>query len=443
MDESRSTMRKLIAGGIIITALACLTILMAGRSAHLNNYVIGWVIAGAIGMIVGLVLFLSSAKRQPAVIESNENIERILVRASHDLRTPMNTILNYSHEPLIEKYNPKELLEALSKINDAGAFMMTLMDDIVLMFSNKDFKLKEQPTTIVSCIEPSVEMMMPRFKKMEQTVTLDFHEIDKYRYVMADEQRIKQILMNLLSNANRHTPVGGHIAVVVDGHMNDMDQCVNVNIRVKDTGVGMSKKQLSSLRQAFSGKQAHVGGDIGLGLSVVYRLVHAMHGDLKIKSIRDKGTEFVVSLKWNLTNKEDEEVTYDFSILQGKHVLLVDNNHMSIEIAMFLLENQGMTFDVAENGKEGVAMFTHAMPHTYAAILMDIKMPVMDGLEATRTIRASRHPEANQIPIIAMTANALEDDKKKSEEAGMNAHVAKPINPDELYRTLSNYISRI
>lgn len=447
VDDAKQIMRRIIAGGIIIIALACATIVMAGRSAHASYYVMGWVMAGAVLMITGLCILLKSrlqVKAKQETIETTDSqeteISRILNHASHDIRTPMNTILNYARPSRVEKYNPKQMQEALATVYDAGEYVMTLMDDLVVMFNNKDFTLNEKATTIISCIEPSVTMMSPRFKEKGQVITLNFN-VDKYCYINADEQRIKQILMNLLSNANRYTPNDGRIDVTVDGTIQD-EQFIDLSIHVKDSGIGLSKEEVKTLSDVFADFDGLGNESLGLGLRVVYRLVHAMNGQLYIYSVPDQGSEFVVEIRCELTS-EDEEMVYDFSILKGKHVLLVENNKMSTEIATFLLENQGITFDVADNGKDGVAMFTHAMPHTYSAILMDIKMPVMDGLEATKQIRTSRHPEAEQIPIIAMTADALAEDKKKSFDAGMNAHVTKPINPDELYRTLSNYMNRV
>jgi CheY-like chemotaxis protein len=153
-----------------------------------------------------------------------------------------------------------------------------------------------------------------------------------------------------------------------------------------------------------------------------------------------EGTEFIVTLNWKYTHKNNEQDMLDYSVLRGKNILLVENNMLNAEITRNILSNQGMMMDLASDGKQGVAMFTHAMPHTYDAILMDIRMPVMDGLEATSRIRHSTHPEAEIIPIIAMTADAFDEDRKKTADAGMNAHITKPIDPEELYITLTNYL---
>ena len=179
----------------------------------------------------------------------------------------------------------------------------------------------------------------------------------------------------------------------------------------------------------------------GMGMTIVNALVKAMNGKITCESQEDKGTTFVINFRWPYCYKDQvEKITTDYSILDGKHILLVENNAMSAEVAKQILESQGMSMDLAVNGKDGVEIFTHAMPHTYDAILMDIRMPLMDGIEATQIIRQSTHPESDIIPIIAMTADAFDEDRQRTRDAGMNAHITKPINPQELFTTLTNYL---
>lgn len=384
---------------------------------------------------------------QHTVIEKNEEAFKdyshhlIMTHASHDLRTPMNAILNFSNPELIKDSNPKELMEAMAAINDSGHYMLTLINDLFTLtgMENDENLFHVESTTIASCVEPAIEMMHGRIQAKKQIITVNYHDVDKYRYVSADPQRVRQIMMNLLSNANKYTPEGGFIDVLVEGV--DVDDHIDVKIHVKDNGMGIEHGKLKAIQKAYRENIIENNDVIGLGFSTVFILVNAMKGDFHVESVEGEGTECIVSLQWPSSNGP-EESTYDFSILQGKNVLLVEDNTVNAEITKVILENKGMSMDLAVNGQQGVAMFTHAMPHTYDLILMDVKMPIMDGLEATRIIRASTHPEAAQIPIIAMTADAFENDRERTFNAGMNDHIVKPIDPEELYKTLSNFLSR-
>lgn len=384
---------------------------------------------------------------QRTVIEENEEAFKdyshhlIMTHASHDLRTPMNAILNFSNPELIKDSNPKELMEAMAAINDSGHYMLTLINDLFTLtgMENDENLFHVESTTIASCVEPAIEMMHGRIQAKKQIITVNYHNIDKYRYVSVDPQRVRQIMMNLLSNANKYTPEGGFIDVLVEGV--DVDDHIDVKIHVKDNGMGIEHNKLKAIQKAYRENIIENNDVIGLGFSTVFILVNAMNGDFHVESVEGEGTECTVSLQWPSSNGP-EESTYDFSILQGKNVLLVEDNTVNAEITKVILENKGMSMDLAVNGQQGVAMFTHAMPHTYDLILMDVKMPIMDGLEATRIIRASTHPEAAQIPIIAMTADAFENDRERTFNAGMNDHIVKPIDPEELYKTLSNFLSR-
>ena len=403
-------------------------------------------LAAGVGVLMIAVYCLIHVD-QTAVIEENEEALKeyshhlIMTHASHDLRTPMNAILNFSNPDLIKDHNPKELMESMAAINDSGRYMLTLINDLFTLtgIENDENLLHVESTTIASCVEPAIEMMRSRMQAKKQVVTVNYHDVDRYRYVNADPQRVRQIMMNLLSNANKYTPEGGYIDVLVEGE--EVGDDVNIRIHVKDNGMGIKADKLNTIRKAYKEKIVESNDVIGLGLSTVFILVNAMKGQLDVNSVEGEGTECIVSLKWTVSSGI-EESTYDFSILQGKNVLLVEDNTVNAEIAKVILENKGMTMDLAVNGQQGVAMFTHAMPHTYDLILMDVKMPIMDGLEATRVIRSSTHPEAAQIPIIAMTADAFENDRERTFNAGMNDHIIKPIEPEELYKTLSNFLSR-
>ena len=242
--------------------------------------------------------------------------------------------------------------------------------------------------------------------------------------------------MNILANASKFTPNNGHVSLKVVGE--DHGDSITVHIHIKDDGVGMSEAKVAKILSADP-KDIGLEGT-GMGMAIVNQLMGLLHGKITCTSKVNEGTEFIVTLNWKYTHNNNEQDMLDYSVLRGKNILLVENNMLNAEITRNILSNQGMMMDLASDGKQGVAMFTHAMPHTYDAILMDIRMPVMDGLEATSRIRHSTHPEAEIIPIIAMTADAFDEDRKKTADAGMNAHITKPIDPEELYITLTNYL---
>lgn len=392
--------------------------------------------------VISIATILSYARLRDEVNDDAYTRKMILARATRDMRTPMNAIINYSDESLMNNYNPRQIQNAFREVNASGKYMMTLIDDLLALCHVKDkgFKIQEKPHTIIETIENGFAMETEHFEEKNISFNVEYRNIDKFRYVLVDDVRVQQVIMNLLANANKFTPSGGHVELLVEGEELN-DDAVRVHIHVKDDGVGMTEHKVKKILSADP-KDMGIEGT-GMGMAIVNLVVSLLNGKITCHSEVDHGTEFIVTFDWKYTKKnEDENTALDYSILRGKNILLVENNIMNAEITRNILENQGMMMDLASDGKQGVAMFTHAMPHTYDAILMDIRMPVMDGLEATSLIRHSTHPEAKIIPIIAMTADAFDEDRKKTAEAGMNAHITKPIDPDELYLTLTNYIRR-
>lgn len=445
-NEYKKVMITEMAGAVILIAIACLSLAIAGATADITKealIVISCLTGAVIAIIVavGTLLIRKHIKKENARVTA-KNV--ILSRASHDMRTPMNAIINYSSKAMTEDLNPKELKANLAKINDSGSYLMTLIDDLLTMSKVDDhqFKLDEKPATIASLVDPVIEMCKARFQEKHQSFNLEYKNIDQYRYVLVDGPRIQQVLMNLLSNATKYTPESGHIFLLLEGKTGE-GQTLNVDIHVKDDGMGISKEDMKMIFKPYEQVASENNTGLGLGLSIVRSIVKMMDGHIKVSSREGEGAEFTVSFNWIYCNKTpDDEVTHDFSILKGKNILLVEDNVMNVEIATALLENQEMSVDVANDGRQGVAMFTHAMPHTYDAILMDIQMPIMNGLEATQLIRGCTHPEAEMIPIIAITADAFDDDREKSAKAGMNAHITKPINGETLYITLANCLGQ-
>ena len=264
---------------------------------------------------------------------------------------------------------------------------------------------------------------------------------------MLDSVRVEQIFFNLLSNSIKFTSQGGHIKIESHEKIID-DSHSELYFETSDDGIGMSQEFQEHMFEAFSQEQNNstmANQGTGLGLTIVKKLINLMNGTVRVKSAPNCGTLFFITLPVEKAkNKIEKEKQKEASItvLKDKRVLLFEDNELNAEIAGTLLKDKGMLIEYAENGKVGVDQFVSSTENYFSVVLMDLRMPIMDGFEATRAIRALKRKDATTIPIIAMTANAYDIDVQNCLEAGMNAHLAKPINPDELFAVLINEISK-
>ena len=264
--------------------------------------------------------------------------------------------------------------------------------------------------------------------------------------IYADAMRVEEIFINLISNAVKFTPEGGNVLLAVECVKETKDELCD-KLTVKDSGVGISEEFLPKIYEPFAQerteKTAGIGGS-GLGLSIVKRLVSLMHGRIEVQSRLGEGTEFTVYLTFRKADGAagpgGTAQAEDQSALRGKTVLLCEDNEMNREIATAILEKKGIRVLSAVNGQEGVMRFAASRAGEISAILMDIRMPVMDGYEASRAIRAAGHPDARSVPIIALSADAYVDDIHKARECGMDGHLSKPIDPALMYSTLYRLI---
>ena len=370
-----------------------------------------------------------------------------LSNVSHDMRTPLNAVLGYTRLAL-EGENGPATAEYLEKIQRAGNILLSLINDTLdlskietgaIMLKKAPISCGEVISKVVASVRPAMDAKHIRFR------------VDNSRAVMAtinvDALRLQEIFMNLLSNAVKFTPEGGEITLSVEC-VGLEKNCVHDRLVVRDTGCGISPAFLPKVFEPFSqertDRNAGAGGS-GLGLSIVKRLVELMGGTIEVHSEYGKGTEFVVLLDFERMDDAPElqkQEERDMAVLSGRRVLLCEDNAMNVEIAKKLLELRGIEVECAGNGQLGLERFLAAGPGRYDAILMDIRMPVMDGYEAARRIRASGRPGAADIPIIAMSADAYDEDVKKTLEAGMDGHIAKPIDPAVLYETLRSRLAK-
>jgi len=372
--------------------------------------------------------------------KANESKSDFLSNVSHDMRTPLNAILGYDRLAANEK--DTEVLQGyLSKIGQAGSTLLALINDTL------DLQKIENGTTtlkpeIVGCGEV-LEGIATAVQPMMDSKGINFI-IDNSRACMADIRvdriRVEEIFINLLSNAAKFTPEGGEVTLIVECIKLESDT-VHDRLIVRDTGIGMSdefqKKLFEPFAQERTEETAHIEGS-GLGLTIAKRLVDMMKGCISVKSELGKGTEFTIELDFEKVENHEKQRKNEIPAgsLKDKRVLLCEDNAMNREIASAVLKMQGIEVTETVNGKQGLEEFTSSMPGQYDAVLMDIRMPVMNGYDAARAIRGSGHPDAKKIPIIALTADAYIDDADKANEAGMNDHLSKPLDPDKLYASL-------
>lgn len=379
--------------------------------------------------------------------QANEAKSNFLSRISHEIRTPMNAIIGMSTIAAQSLGNEKQVQDCILKIGISSRFLLSLMNDILDMSRIESGKMILKNEKIIGDEflrgVNSICQIQAAAKGVDYECIPDPALEASY---MGDGMRLEQVLVNIVSNAIKFTEEKGKVTLI-SSLQGRTDKDALLRFIVKDTGVGMSGDFISHIFEPFAQEytgSTNLHGGAGLGLAISKSIVDMMGGSITVNSARGKGTEFTVEVRLGLCKKEKEEQallsqprTYDF---KDRRVLLAEDNMINAEVALMLLEGKGFHIDRAENGQKALRLFAKSKNGYYDAILMDIRMPLMDGLSAARIIRKLPNGDAGSIPIIAMTANAFEEDIRKSMEAGMNAHLAKPIEPEELFRTLYDFI---
>ena len=368
-----------------------------------------------------------------------------LSRMSHDIRTPMNAIIGLTH--LARKEERMDVVQDyLKNIETSSDFLLGLINDILDMskIENGELTLSERPMTkaaFAGSIDTVIRPLMD-----ERNIHFEMKLEDSLTCIQADPLRFNQIFFNLLSNAAKFTPKGGHV-VFRSEDLPPKGGKKGIRLYVQDNGIGMSREYLTHIYDPFSQERSALGDSsvgTGLGLPIVKSLVEIMGGTISVTSEQGVGTEFVVELYVKEAQPEaaNPKTEQKGEGLEGMRILLVEDNELNTYVARIVLENAGCLVDTAGNGQEALDRFAASQMDYYDAILMDVRMPVMDGIEATRQIRSLKRSDAAEIPIIAMTADAFAEEKKRTLEAGMNCHLSKPIDPQQLYSALSEYITR-
>lgn len=381
--------------------------------------------------------------------EANRSKSQFLSNMSHDMRTPMNAIVGFTTLLGQENSNSEKTKEYIRKIDFSSRHLLGLINDVLDMSKIEAGKMKltleeEEIEEIIENIDILVRPQTMAKKQQFEVITKDIW----HNTIMVDRLRLNQILQNLLSNAVKYTPQGGHIRLIIQEIPQHNPACANYRFIVEDNGYGMSEEYVKDVFHAFSREEDTRINKIqgsGLGLAITKNLVDLMGGSISVSSHKGVGTTFTLDLEfcisekliWNQPEESSSEPERDEQVLKDMHVLIVEDNEINAEIIVELLRMEGAICTVCENGQEAVDVFEKSIPGEIDLILMDVQMPVMNGYEATRTIRSSGHPKAAQIPIIAMTANAFVEDIHDALEAGMNAHVAKPVDMQVLKETIT------
>ena len=391
-------------------------------------------------------------KRQEMLEEALKNARRagqakstFLFNMSHDIRTPMNAILGFTAISKKHLDDPEKMEDCLEKIESSGNHLLRLINDILEMSSIEYGKVTMEPSPcdLVSKMEKIAVMIQGEMEKKNLHFEYQAEVTDPY--VMCDELHMDQIVLNLLGNAVKFTGEGGHIWYRVQQCGKTDDGRTIYEWHIKDDGIGMDAEFQNHMFDPFERERSSTDSGVqgtGLGLSITKSLVKLMGGNIHVISKKGEGSEFIISVPLELAESdqiEDMKVSakYDFS---GKRVLLVEDNELNAEIAEELLQDEGFIVELAGDGATAVRKVMDKEADYFDLILMDIQMPVLDGYQATRAIRSLEDEKKAAIPIIAMTANAFEEDKKKALECGMQAHVAKPIVIANLLETIDYYV---
>jgi len=378
---------------------------------------------------------------------------RFLNNMSHDIRTPMNVILGYAQlmEDELNGKDMPETLEHLEKLQQSGNLLLSIINNVLDMarIESGKMELDEDYGRIEDIQQSLVEIFEDEAKK--KNITYNFRMNVEHGHILTDITKVKEILVNILSNAIKYTPDGGSVMVNVDELPCDEPGYMRVRTRVNDTGIGMSEEYLTKIFEAFTREQNTTKSKIagtGLGMSIVKKYVDLLGGTIEVESELGKGSTFTVTLKHKIADesyyvkKYVENPGTGSEILEGRKILLAEDNELNAEIAEAILERAGLNIERVEDGIQCVNRITEMPAGTYDMILMDIQMPHMNGYKATQAIRRLPDKDKACIPIIAMTANAFEEDKRDAIAAGMNGHIAKPIQVEKLLSILTEIVRK-
>ena len=426
-----------------------------------------WIMCIAISYIFSLliatVFYLTSSKKHrerqyEAELEksaeqaknANEAKTRFLFNMSHDIRTPMNAIVGFSD--LLEKnlQNEKKAKEYLGKIQSSSNLLLMIINQVLEMARI------ESGTAVLQLKAEDMDALFHRvntvFEEDIRKKNLQYHTVldVRHHYAVCDQTKLQEIMLNIISNAIKYTPEGHSIHVEVHEAVSENPPKIRYIFSCEDTGIGISEEYLPHIYEEFSREHTSTENKVpgtGLGLSIIRSMIELMGGSIQVESRQGIGTKFTIDLSFDIALKEEvygSEDTIESSAIhtiKGKRILLVEDNELNAEIAKTVLEDVGALITRAENGQQALELFKEKPAGTFDVILMDLMMPVMDGYTATRKIRELERSDAKTVPIIAMTANAFQEDAEKCIAVGMNAHLAKPLDIEKMKKTIKSICS--
>lgn len=394
-------------------------------------------------------LRLAAEEAMIAAESASKAKSTFLSNMSHDIRTPMNAIIGFTNIGLKQNPTP-ELKNCLEKISNSSEHLLTLINDVLDISRIESGKIKYTPLPIdIREVTDTVLNIMHGFLSNRNINFSTRRTRIETPYVLADAVRIREVLVNILGNAVKFTDDGGSIIFEMNYHPWEDDKHIVVCYRISDTGVGMSEEFVEHIFDEFSQEENSARTQYkgtGLGMAITKRYVDLMGGTISVESKKNEGSTFTIEIPFELTDESEvrkQGIPASRADLTGVKILMAEDNELNAEIAMVQLEEAGIQVTRASDGKEVVKIFAENPPGTFDIILMDVMMPEMNGYEATKAIRSMNkgHDDSN-IPIIAMTANAFAEDVQASLDAGMNGHIAKPINIDELIKAIARNVNR-
>ena len=414
----------------------------------------GILFGGSIFVFVMLLLIQRAADK----IQENEKLEAKVAAAeeasraktvflsnmSHDIRTPLNAIIGYTTLARKADTAPEQKAEYIRKIEIASHQLLDIVNDVLEMsrIESGRIELDPQPANIEDCVQAAADLVRGQLEEKKIVFTVSCET--GHPWVLCDQNRLNRALMNLLCNAGKFTEENGLVSLTLRELPGDED-VGNYEIRVKDTGIGMSPDFVEKLFTPFEREHSSTVSRIqgtGLGMAITKNIIDLMGGVIEVDTEPGKGTEFVVSFSLPILKApEKEERPTEENSLAGSRVLLVEDNEINMEIADMILSQAGILVEKAENGKIALEKLRCSRPGDFDLVLMDVQMPVMDGYTAAKAIRSLEDRSVASVPIIAMTANAFAEDMRAAEEAGMDGHIAKPLNIDVMMQTMTEVLS--